>query len=160
MAGVFGKMPASGDFVARGLPRGAARALDCWLTLHVAEMAPATWPEAGLRVLMETAQGDLVALVLPSSDRSGRSFPLAAAERARGVGYAEAEAWAKAALGPLAEAAAGRLAPELLARRLAVLPPPPAVTTPLRPPLVWTAQGTPVSPSDGLRVVFGRLSSG
>ncbi|ETX30228.1 type VI secretion system-associated protein TagF, partial [Roseivivax isoporae] len=78
--GFFGKLPAAGDFVARGLPPGARAPLDRWLTQMLGEAAarPAAWPGAGLLAVMRAGQGTLLVAALPSRDAAGRAFPLAA----------------------------------------------------------------------------------
>ncbi|RSK41050.1 type VI secretion system-associated protein TagF, partial [Rhodovulum iodosum] len=77
-AALFGKLPCRGDFVARGFPAGLRGALDRWLTVHLARRAAADWPEGGLRATLTLGGASLTALILPSRDRAGRAFPLAA----------------------------------------------------------------------------------
>jgi type VI secretion system protein ImpM len=161
MAGVFGKMPVMGDFVSRGLPRGTGPTLDHWLTRYLAAEAadPELWPECGIRALIDARGGPLVALVLPSADRRGRPFPLAAIARAPAVGRVDADAWADSVLGPLAEAASGRIEPDAVERHLATLRPRPGGTPRLVPPLVWAEHTKAVAPANGLRELFRRVSS-
>ena len=162
MAGLFGKMPAAGDFVSRGLPRGAGPVLDRWLTHHLAVEAgdPRRWPETGIRALIDGPNAQLVLLILPSADRSGRPFPLAAADAAWSVGHAEADVWGDTALLPLTKAAAGELSVDSVARALAQLRPPPAGASPLVPPLVWAEGHGEAAPGEGLGALLRPVSSG
>nr|WP_245214315.1 type VI secretion system-associated protein TagF [Pararoseomonas indoligenes] len=89
-AGVFGKLPARGDFLRLGLPRDFVDAWDLWWQrglLSVREIAGEDWVAAWLEapvwrfVLPPGLLGrDGVAGVwLPSVDRAGRYFPLTVA---------------------------------------------------------------------------------
>ncbi|HHI71386.1 MAG TPA: type VI secretion system-associated protein TagF [Rhodobacteraceae bacterium] len=77
--GFFGKLPATGDFVARGLEPGLRPFLDQWLTGNFAQRAqtPDDWPENGYRAIVKWNKIWLVLLILPSNDKAGRKFPLA-----------------------------------------------------------------------------------
>ena len=159
MAGVFGKMPAAGDFVARGLPRGAASVLDKWLTRHLAAADPSRWPRDGIRLVLDTPAGPLLAVAVPSEDRVGRFFPLAVAVPLGRAGAAEAERWAVAASALLAESGADHAAPDALARRLVALEPPAEGDPPLHPPLAWAVGEAPDEPEGVLRRYFGPSTS-
>jgi len=89
-AGLFGKLPAHGDFVRRGWPADTFEALDHWLSAGLAhwrdalgeEAADAHWGEApawsGI-IPAGLAGGSALYLALaPSVDRVGRRFFLAA----------------------------------------------------------------------------------
>lgn len=147
--GFFGKLPASGDFVARGLPPGVRRAVDHWLTQVLAPYArkPAFWPPDGLRALIiAPAGGPLALLVLPSRDTTGRAFPLAAIAPARAAGQAEIDSWADQALTILQTAVQGGLDAGQLIASLDPLPPPGAGMA-LMPPLIWTRASPPQDPA-------------
>jgi len=76
--GFFGKLPATGDFVARGLPQGLRPFLDQWLTrnfIHHARV-PDAWPPDGYRAIVKWDKKWLILLILPSRDKAGREFPL------------------------------------------------------------------------------------
>jgi type VI secretion system protein ImpM len=78
--GFYGKMPATGDFVARGLPAGFVQKFDRWLAQHLAPMIDGqSWDESvALRFLSGPgAFGPAAGVVLASRDRIGRCFPLA-----------------------------------------------------------------------------------
>ena len=103
VAGLFGKLPAHGDFVRRGWPDGTVDAVDRWLTETVSA-ARATRDDAAFADWMRGAplwRGFVPAGrlgphalhlgVAPSVDRAGRLFPVAAGV----VGDAEA-AWGHA----------------------------------------------------------------
>ena len=76
--GFFGKLPATGDFVARGLPQGLRPFLDQWLTRNFAHRArtPDDWPTDGYRAIVKWEKNWLILLILPSHDKAGREFPL------------------------------------------------------------------------------------
>jgi len=99
--GLFGKLPARGDFVARGLNRDLIRSLEDWLLPLVQETRDlvgrdwaAIWQQApawrfwiGPGVLggewqrefrghARSARGVITGVMLPSMDRRGRFFPL------------------------------------------------------------------------------------
>lgn len=156
MAGVFGKMPAAGDFVARGLPSGAAQPLDRWLTRHLAAAAadPGRWPDGGVRALIEARPQPLLIVAVASADRAGRSFPLVAVDAANGAGRAEADAWADRALGPLAAAAEGGMLPDDVTARLAAVPGPAAGAASLTPTLAWTVGTDAGDPASTLRAIL------
>ncbi|TCO70523.1 type VI secretion system-associated protein TagF [Rhodovulum euryhalinum] len=158
---LFGKVPALGDFVARGLPSGLRAPLDRWLTAHLAQraQAPETWPDGGLRATLILNGTSLSALILPSADRTGRAFPLACCHLP-GLGRAAADAWCDAALPAACGAANGTLAADALIAALAALPAP--APGPAEPGL-W-ARDRP-SPADeptetALARLFGPVSSG
>jgi type VI secretion system protein ImpM len=155
---LFGKLPGLGDFVARGLPPGLRAPLDRWLTTHLARhaRAPETWPAAGLRATLILNGTSLTALILPSSDRAGRAFPLACCHLP-GLDRAAAEAWCAAALPAALAATEGMLDPDAL---IAALPAPIPGTDPA--PGLWTADSTglPDSPEQALARIFGPVSSG
>ncbi len=122
--GFFGKMPATGDFVSRGLPPAVRPALDRWLSGHLASVAPEDWPEEGLRARLTLAGLPAVLALVPSGDRLGRLYPLAGLADGTGVTREGAERWAEAVIYDLADAAEGLIVPEELAARLAAAPPP------------------------------------
>jgi type VI secretion system protein ImpM len=85
--GFYGKIPARGDFVGTGLPRGFVGAWDAWMQLMLVasrrelgeEWLPA-WLEAPIwRFALAPglcSTGAVIGLWLPSVDRVGRHFPL------------------------------------------------------------------------------------
>lgn len=136
-AGFFGKLPTSGDFVARGLPPGLRRPLDRWL---VGRFGGADdWPAGGWRGTLPWRGGGLALLVLPSADRRGRGFPLAAlCLTPAGADPAAAEAWADAALPPCRAAVDGAHDADALASALSAIPPPASADSPPEP-MLWPA---------------------
>lgn len=123
-AGFFGKLPATGDFVSRGLPPALRAALDRWLTAGLAGIAPEDWPEDGLRAKLALAGEEVIIALVPSGDRLGRLYPLAGVAPGAGVGRPEADAWVDVVLYDLADAADGLIGADDLAARLAAAPPP------------------------------------
>lgn len=69
----FGKLPAHGDFVARGLTPLERDALDRWLTELVLRVPPL--PGIGLFVSGRDEARFWCAAICPSRDRAGRRFP-------------------------------------------------------------------------------------
>jgi len=134
--GLVGKLPATGDFVTRALPRVLAAWLDRWATHHLASRL--TRPVA---FRLTVAPGPLSGIAAPSRDSAGRAFPLLLAAPAA---PAPAAPWF-AALVALAATAAETDA-DALAERLAALPAPPDDPDPT-PLLLWTP-GRPPHPAD------------
>lgn len=150
--GFFGKLPARGDFVARGLPVGARPVVDRWLTQTLANLArnPDNWPADGVRGLIGHGDGTLALLVLPSRDTSGRAFPLAAVAPAAHAAQAQVDAWADLALPALTRASQGDLDADDLFGLLQALAPSRG-TGPMSPPLVWSTGQPPQDPGAFLR---------
>ena len=105
LVGLYGKLPARGDFVRHGLPRDFTDPWDDWLQAAIVG-SRALMGEAWLPAFLEApvwrfclppgmcgAQAAL-GLMLPSVDRAGRYFPLTfAALSPRGVAVAPGEGW-------------------------------------------------------------------
>ena len=81
---LFGKLPAHGDFVARGLDPDSRDALDIWLSAEMAG-ARATFPSdfeqrydhaPPWRFAVEDEAGWVCGTIAPSADQAGRRFPL------------------------------------------------------------------------------------
>ena len=123
VAGFFGKLPATGDFVWRGLPDAFRKHWDAWLTRHIAPR-----PRAGPRVPAGPHRwrlpsgGRLAAgVILPSQDSAGRQFPLSLLLIANGdMSQAQIDPWCDAALQLSPEA----LSPDDLWQVLDALPAP------------------------------------
>ncbi|MBU3031510.1 type VI secretion system-associated protein TagF [Paracoccus marinaquae] len=146
--GFFGKLPLRGDFVTRGLPSGARAVVDRWLTGILAPLArlPEAWPEDGLRGLITHGEGVLALLILPSRDKSGRAFPLAAVSWVPQTGQAQVDAWADQILPALRRASRGDLDADDLFALLERQQPPADGTAP-SPPLIWAKGLSPVDPA-------------
>lgn len=76
--GFFGKLPVTGDFVARGLPDAFRRNWDVWVTRHIAPRMRigGHWPQGGLRCRLISGGRSAGAVIVPSTDSAGRVFPL------------------------------------------------------------------------------------
>ena len=101
VAGFFGKLPGSGDFVERGLPPAFRRQWDRWLTTHVAPRARAgaRFPQGGLRFKLVSGGASAGGVIVPSHDSAGRVFPLSLLLIAKGGLASEAiDRWCDAAL--------------------------------------------------------------
>ncbi|MDX8346596.1 TagF domain-containing protein [Cognatiyoonia sp. IB215446] len=73
--GLFGKLPAHGDFISRGLPGPLRKSLDQWITQNIGQE---TLPDGGLCKSLTLAGTPITAVILPSHDKSGRVFPVVA----------------------------------------------------------------------------------
>lgn len=156
---LFGKLPATGDFVRRGLPGAFGAWWDRWLTRNLASRA-AGWPAGGLRMLLSCGDRSACALVLPSRDSVGRRFPLSALVMLDFPAAPDAaDAWCEAGL-PVAEAACrGRLTADALWAGLDALPPPARAGLSAPALLLWARGRGPVSadpgdPGDALSLLF------
>jgi type VI secretion system protein ImpM len=124
----YGKLPARGDFVGRGLPPRWRRDWDTWLqrglivaarTLHDSALRERLGAFAPWRYLALPAPGEVwCGIIAPSQDRVGRAFPLTLAERLTSPASVQESAARLASL--LDRAAEG---PEALEAAIAALPP-------------------------------------
>lgn len=128
LPGFFGKLPATGDFVTRGLPASFVGAWDRWISRHlVHRFSPNSSQEHPvLRFITgREAFGPMTGVVMASADRAGRPFPLtiaaappvAASDIATG-----AREWFDALETAGASACEGRLDGDGLAAQLRSLP--------------------------------------
>lgn len=131
--GVFGKLPAHGDFVRRALPRSFITPWDDWLSAGIAaaretlgEEWEATW-EAAPIWRFRLAPGACgpeaaVGVVATSADTVGRRFPLTLAAVLPAASLPPPEAWFAALEAALARARVGEVDADALFDQL---PPPP-----------------------------------
>jgi type VI secretion system protein ImpM len=159
VAGFFGKLPATGDFVWRGVPDAFRKHWDIWLTRHVAPLqrhGPA-FPKGGIRFRLPSGNRLAAGVILPSQDNAGRQFPLSLLLVAEGdLAKSEIDLWCDAALalGP-----AG-LAPQELWQALDALPTPEPTGQATGPMLVWTPEHPGMTtdamdPTAALRALLG-----
>lgn len=142
-AGLWGKLPATGDFVARGLPDAFRARWDGWVTRHLARWD--AWPEDGLRLLLRSGERCALAVLVPSRDAAGRRFPLSALLVLPAAPAREgAEAWCGAAARLLARAVGGDLDADALWLGLDALDRPEAAAAEPPPLMVWAAGSEPV----------------
>jgi type VI secretion system protein ImpM len=173
--GAFGKLPARGDFIRRGLPQPFVDAWDGWLAAGIAA-SRAALGDAWLPAFLEApawcfalapgiAGPGIAGIMVPSVDRAGRYFPLTlAAPAGHAPRLLAAPGWF-AQLAGVAVAALDEAATlEGFEAALAGLPPPPATPDPApfagglaapepallvaaaTPVLFWTAGGARVAP--------------
>lgn len=141
-AGFFGKLPTTGDFVARGLPEGFRLKWDPWVTHHLAHRQGRVWPEGGLRFRLLSGGRVAAGVILPGVDSVGRQFPLSLILIGPSLPGPEAlEPWCDAAA-----ALDTRIGPEALWAALETLPVPEGAIAE-EPFLLW-ARGTAPLPCD------------
>ena len=101
VAGFFGKLPTTGDFVWRGLPDAFRKRWDFWLTRHVAPFQHHghSFPDRGLRFRLPSGKRLAAGVILPGQDSAGRRFPLSLLLIADGdLSSAQIDRWCDAAL--------------------------------------------------------------
>lgn len=99
MSGLYGKLPAHGDFVTRGITVPVRRTLDLWLT----KIANVALPKDGLRGQIMLGPDMWLVLIVASRDRLGRRFPLALMCPFAINDTDAAETWCNAALAGLVQ---------------------------------------------------------
>lgn len=160
--GLFGKLPATGDFVARGLPDAFRARWDAWVTRHLARREDPL-PGDGLRFRLRSGSRTASGLVLASRDLAGRRFPLSGLLVLPFVpAVTEADLWCDAALPLLEAATTGGVDANSLWHRLEALPRPAAVGDAEEGPLLlWAVGAEPraADPTDPGPALDGILSS-
>lgn len=145
-AGFFGKLPATGDFVSRGLPDVFRRHWDGWLTQHIVPLQRRglDLPSGGLRFRLVSGGRMAAGTILPSMDSAGRRFPLSLVLIAKGnLPLCGIDAWCDAGLELLNDG----IAPDALWHALDSLPPPEPDGAASGPMQIWAA-GHPVQEAD------------
>lgn len=159
VAGLFGKLPATGDFVWRGLPDAFRKHWDFWLTRHVAPLlrhGPGL-PDSGIRFRLPSGGRLAAGLILPSQDSAGRHFPLSLLLLANGdLTPGQIDPWCDAALALRPET----LAPDDLWHALDALPAPAPGAAASGPMQLWTPGQSPLTsdataPEPALRQLLG-----
>jgi type VI secretion system protein ImpM len=146
VAGFFGKLPATGDFVSRGLPDAFRRNWDGWLTRHIAPLQHrgADFPPGGLRFRLVSGGRLATGVILPSHDSAGRRYPLSLLMIAeRDLPRPGVNAWCDAALTQLTDG----VDPETLWQALDALPAPMPEGPAAGPMQLW-ALGQPALDTD------------
>lgn len=164
VAGFFGKLPATGDFVWRGLPDGFRKAWDAWLTRHIAPLQRdrRVFPASGLRFRLPSGGHLAAGVILPSADSAGRRFPLSLVLIADSdLSPEQIDPWCDAAL----VLCPATLAPDPLWHALDALPGPDPQGEASGPMQLWRAGGTllscaPADPDDALRLLLAPESDG
>jgi type VI secretion system protein ImpM len=155
VAGFFGKMPATGDFVWRGLPDGFRKSWDSWLTRHIPPLrqAGAAFPLGGLRFALPSGGRLATGVICLSRDSAGRHFPLSLLLIADGtLAQDQIDSWCDAAIALRPD----HLTPDALWLALDALPAPQPDGPATGPLLLWLAKDTPVAtnptePTEALR---------
>ena len=141
--GLYGKLPATGDFIARGVEAGFRHHLDQWITLKVLPVIEAgMFPDEGLRLIIPAA--GIAGAMIDSRDKVGRRYPLVAltviGER---TGPVACDGWAEAALDALRAGRDEGAGVEDIFTSLAALTPPEPDGEGPSGLTVWTADRTP-----------------
>ncbi|MCA1490703.1 type VI secretion system-associated protein TagF [Ensifer sp. NBAIM29] len=174
LPGFFGKLPATGDFVTRGLPTSFVGAWDRWISRHLVHRFSSNSPQGHpvLRFLIgREAFGPMTGIVMASADRAGRPFPLtiAAVPPVATIDIAIAAGdWFEALEATGTSACAGQLDGDGLAARLRSLPFPAVAAegSPVRRMALWLGRSEPIEvnpdePEPMLRELLGEdLRSG
>ncbi len=137
VVGIFGKLPATGDFVWRGLPDAFRKHWDFWLTRHIAPLQRHghVFPPGGLRFRLPSGGRLAAGVILPSNDSVGRLFPLSLLLIAKGdVSRDQVDDWCEAALMARIET----FAPDDLWHALDALPAPEPTGSATGPMQLWT----------------------
>ncbi|RJT40572.1 type VI secretion system-associated protein TagF [Mesorhizobium waimense] len=126
LPGLYGKMPATGDFVSRRLTGDFVRVWDRWLAQHLVPLIGSdSWPRStALRFLAGPATfGASAGIILQSADRVGRQFPLSVVAQLSeaSLQLAHAEAWFVGIEETAAAAQQGELTPDELDAALSAL---------------------------------------
>ncbi|SFL02567.1 type VI secretion system protein ImpM [Mesorhizobium albiziae] len=129
LPGFYGKLPTAGDFVSRRLPLDFVRPWDRWIAQHLAPLIGSQrWPPSlALRFLTGPACfGPATGIVLQSTDKVGRRFPLSivALLADAPIATARADAWFAAIEDAGIKAQLGKFTPDELETALAGLPAP------------------------------------
>ncbi|APG86376.1 phosphatase ImpM (plasmid) [Sinorhizobium americanum CCGM7] len=152
LPGFFGKLPSTGDFVTRGLPASFVSAWDRWISRHLVHRFSHNSPQAHpvLRFLIgREVFGPMTGVVMASTDRAGRPFPLtiAAAPPVAASDIATAaHEWFDALEAAGTSACAGQLDGDGLAAHLSSLPFPavPAKGNLVRRMVFWVRGSEPI----------------
>lgn len=164
--GFYGKIPTAGDFVSRRLPLDFVQPWDRWIAQHLAPLVGCgRWPEGlALRFLAGPAGfGPAVGIVLQSTDKVGRRFPLSIVAQLpeASMMMTRADAWFAEIEEVGIAAQRGDLMPDELDAALLDLlaPPPPSEAEIVDGMVMWTAHSDifdidPQSPKVALEQVF------
>ncbi len=111
--GVFGKLPAQGDFVAHRTVEPVVRGFEAWLQTEVDQCAAKNvgQPSTTTRFFYRDPEGSgaLIGAMAPSRDAVGRRFPIAVFVSVPGAAAAESFPWLPAAYAQFLEAAVALL---------------------------------------------------
>jgi type VI secretion system protein ImpM len=159
VAGFFGKLPATGDFVSRGLPDAFRRNWDGWLTRHIVPLQhqDSDLPPGGLRFRLVSGGRLATGVIRPSADSAGRRFPLSLLLIAEGnLPLPEVNAWCDAALALLTDG----IDPDTLWRAIDAVPAPQPDDPPSGPMQLWTTGHAaidvdPMDPAPALAQLLG-----
>lgn len=143
VAGFFGKLPTTGDFVWRGLPDAFRRNWDAWITRHIATLQRGghAFPSGGIRFRLPSGGRLAAGVIQPSEDSAGRLFPISLLLIAPGdLSPAQIDEWCDAVL----RLNPGTLAPDPLWQALEALPAPVPDGPAAGPVQLWTPGKAPV----------------
>ena len=126
--GFYGKIPTAGDFVTRGLPYDFVQRWDRWLARHIAPLIDTEFWHADTPyrfISGAAAFGRATGVVVASSDRVGRRFPLSLVAMLPATSAdlaSNCDRWFAAAEDLGRAAQTGALSPDELNTALAALP--------------------------------------
>jgi len=99
--GLFGKLPAHGDFISRGLAAPQRKALDHWVTHNIGQRV---LPAGGLRARLTLGGARMLIVIVQSHDKSGRVFPFVAVAADTGQERSRIDEWCDEVAQTLGEA--------------------------------------------------------
>ena len=137
--GLFGKLPAHGDFINRGLEVPLRKALDYWLTSQIGQQP---LPAGGLRARLTLGGKPIFAVIVASRDKRGRIFPIASVVQDTGQDLQVINQWCDVTAEMLGEAISDATEADTLIQTL-----PPAPTGPAgssqRADILWQRDQAP-----------------
>jgi type VI secretion system protein ImpM len=116
---LFGKLPAHGDFINRGLPAPLRKSLDHWITRHIGQRS---LPAGALRVRLTLGGAPYFAVIIASRDKHGRGFPIVAVASDQGQELPVVDHWCDLSAEMLSEAISDGTEADTLVQALPSLP--------------------------------------
>lgn len=159
--GLFGKLPAAGDFVSRGISGQVRRGIDHWLALNIVAIAQQAqhWPYGGVRAVLRIEAMPWLLVIEPSEDAVGRAYPLVACAPLNGTDRDSGDVWADAAWTTLLKAIEKGAPADAVYNALGTIAPPAPTDKPLKAPLIWWEGSAACAPKDQLERLT-QISSG
>ena len=117
--GLFGKLPAHGDFISRGLTAPLRKALDHWVTHNIGQRV---LPAGGLRARLTLGGARMLIVIVQSHDKPGRAFPIVTVAADTGQESSHIDDWCDHVAGTLGEAVSDTVSADALMEQLQPAP--------------------------------------